>query len=264
MDTGLAGRVALVTGATRGIGFAIAEGLRAEGADVAVLARSKDGVDDAVARLGGEAHAHGIVADLTDPEQVDRAVQEAADWRGRLHVVVNNAGPPMQSGTITDTDDEPWAMTFATKAMGMVRVARAALPLLADDGTGRIVNVSGVTAKSVIPNAGITGITNAAVGAFTRYLAEEAAPRGIRVNAVCPGMTRTEGWLQRAATAAEQQGITAEQFFANMTERLGVSLGRWAEPREIADVVVFCASDRVAFMTGHVLVVDGGQTKLPG
>jgi 3-oxoacyl-[acyl-carrier protein] reductase len=264
METGLAGRVALVTGATRGIGYAIAEGLRAEGAAIVALGRNKDTVGEAVERLGGADHAHGVVADLTDRAEVARALDEAADWRGGLNVVVNNAGPPMQSGAIADLDDDPWMMTFRTKAMGMVRVARAALARLPDDGTGRIVNISGVTAKSLIPNAGVTGITNAAVGAFTRYLAEEAAPRNILVNAVCPGMTRTEGWLERAQAAADKQGISVEEFFATMTERLRVALGRWAEPREIANAVVFCASDLASFMTGHVLVVDGGQTKLPG
>jgi 3-oxoacyl-[acyl-carrier protein] reductase len=111
----------------------------------------------------------------------------------------------------------------------------------------------------MIPNAGVTGMTNSAVQTFTKYLAAELGPRNILVNAVCPGMTLTEGWLDRAAGMADAQGTTRDQVFAGMVERLGIVLGRWAQPAEIANAVVFLASDLASFVTGHTLIVDGGQ-----
>lgn len=259
MRTGLEGRTAVVTGGTRGIGFAIAEALVAEGARVALLARTREDLDAAVERLGGSSVATGLVADLTDAASVDAAVDAAADWGGGIAVVINNAGPPMQSGTVAELTDDPWMDTYRTKAGGMIRVARAAMRHLPDDGTGSIVNVSGVTAASMIPNAGVTGMTNSAVQTFTKYLAAELGPRNIRVNAICPGMTLTEGWLTRGQGAADSQGITRDEFFAGMVARLGIVLGRWAQPAEIANAAVFLASDQASFITGHVLVVDGGQ-----
>lgn len=258
MESGLPGRTALITGGSRGIGFAIAEALSAEGVAVAIAARHRDQLDTAVERLGPDAVALPLVADLTERDSVDRMVAAAAEWRGGLNILVNNAGPIMQSGKISETADGPWADTFGTKAMGTIRASRAALNVLADDGSGRIINITGVTTKTLIPNAGISGITNAALTAFTRYLAAEAAGRRILVNAVCPGMTLTQGWYDRAQLLADQQKITRDAFFAGIVDQLGILAGRWAEPREIANTVVFLASDLASYITAQTITVDGG------
>jgi NAD(P)-dependent dehydrogenase (short-subunit alcohol dehydrogenase family) len=265
MESGLSGRVALVTGASKGLGLAIAQALRSEGAHVVLVARDRAGLDAAAASLnGGSGDLLTVAADITSSESVDQAIETAAEWKNGLNVVVNNAGPPMRPGNFSDHDDTVWTDAFNTKAVGMIRVSRAALPLLADDGTGRIVNISGATAETIIPNGVVTAVVNGAVQAFTSYLATEAAARKVTVNSVCPGMMNTEGWRQRLAAMGEAQGKTADQMQAGMTQALGIRAGRWGEPHEVGRIVAFLASDPAAYITGQTFLVDGGLTKSVG
>jgi 3-oxoacyl-[acyl-carrier protein] reductase len=257
----LQGRVALVTGASRGIGAAIAAALHARGARVAALARDKDALYAAVSRIDKGDSVLAVPADVTDTASVREAVTAAHDWGGRLDIVVNCAGPQLTPAPLADTPDTVLAGYLDVKLIGFHRVSSAALPLISDTGTGRIINVAGQTARTLVPNAGVTGITNAAVIALTSYLASEGAARHVLVNAISPGMTLTEGWISRHEAMAAQQGTSREAVRDGMTKGIGIRLGRWAETAEIAQAAVFLASDLSSYITGQVIEVDGGLTK---
>jgi 3-oxoacyl-[acyl-carrier protein] reductase len=262
MTFNLAGRVALVTGASRGIGFAVAGALHGNGVKIAAIGRDSGALTKAAAELrAGDDSLLGLAVDVTDEAAVARAVREAHDWGGKLNILVNSAGPQLAPAPLAETRTDVLRDYLDVKLLGFHRVASAALPLLSQDGSGRIINIAGQAARSYVPDAGVTGITNAAVLAFSDYLAAEAAGRNILVNALSPGMTLTEGWRSRHEAIAARQGTTADEARAAMTIGAGIKLGRWARPEEIADVVVFLASDMSSYMSGGVVEVDGGFSK---
>jgi NAD(P)-dependent dehydrogenase (short-subunit alcohol dehydrogenase family) len=246
------------------MGFAIAQTLLERGAKVAIAARDETAVKAAAVRLTAGLGAEDvlpIIADVTDAESVNNALADAHAWRGGLDILVNNAGPQLAPTPLTSVEEKVIASLFDTKLIGFLRVAQAALPFLSRTGSGSIVNVVGATAHVLVPNAGAAGIVNASVVALTSYLATEAAPSNIRVNAISPGMTKTEGWLTKTEAAGKQQSKSAEEVRAGMAQALGIRLNRWAEPAEIGTAAAFLASDDASYVTGQVLCVDGGLTK---
>lgn len=263
METGLKDRVALISGGSRGLGLATAVALQSEGVRVALLARGEDDLARAAATLPSRSDSDVLLlcADVKDDDSVANAVQRAHAWHGRLNIVVNCAGPGFQPVSIQSAPASVLADTLDVKLLGFYRVAAAALPLLADDGTGRIINISGVTARLVAPQAAVTGITNAAVIAFTSYLASEAAARKVLVNAISPGPVLTEGWHAKLEAAAAAQGKTVAEVSEQMVANFGVRIGRWAESSEIANAVLFLASDLSSYITGRTLDIDGGMYK---
>jgi NAD(P)-dependent dehydrogenase (short-subunit alcohol dehydrogenase family) len=233
---------AIVTGGGSGIGAAAAELLRSRGAQVIVLDRSVESSDDAIA------------VDVTDAAAVDAAVSEAARRLGGIDVVVNNAGIGAQ-GTIEDNPDDEWHRVFDVNVVGMVRVARAALPYLRESDSPAIVNTCSVAASTGIPNRALYSATKGAVLSLTMAMAADHVAEGIRVNCVNPGTADTP-WVGRLLEAAEDPAAERAALEARQP------IGRLVTAREVAEAIAYLASPEAASTTGTALVVDGGMQGL--
>ena len=243
----LAGKVALVTGASRGLGAAIAAKLAEAGADVAAHGNSRP-TDDTCARIRAAGRrALPLVGDMALAETPDRLVRETVAGLGALDIVVNNAGI-IRRGPAADTSDEDWQAVIDVDLHGVFRLCRAAgRQMLAAGRGGKIVNIASLLSFQGGINVPAYTAAKSAVAGLTRALANEWAPRGINVNAVAPGYTRTDNTeaLQKDATRSRQ-----------ILER--IPAGRWAEPEDMAGAVVFLASQEAEYVHGQVLAVDGG------
>jgi 3-oxoacyl-[acyl-carrier protein] reductase len=260
MDFGLHGRVAVVTGGSKGIGKASALGLAREGADVAICARGKEVLEqvaDEIAQQTGR-HVLPVVADMHLEEDARRFVHTAADHFGRLDILVNCAGSS-PGGSLQHLEEHHWMESLNLKFMGYVRTAKAAIPLLQERGWGRIINVIGNDGIKPIYFELTPGAANAAGINFTLAIAEELAPYGITVNAVNPGPVATERWWGLVRTMAREKGISEEE--ANQRAVRSIPMGRLCTAEEVANVVVFLASERASFVTGALITLDGGQRK---
>jgi 3-oxoacyl-[acyl-carrier protein] reductase len=244
----LKGKVAIVTGASKGIGAAIAKHLAAEGAAVAVnYASSKEGADRVVAEIthnGGEAIA--VQANVARQPDIDRLFSETKKAFGRLDILVNNAGI-YEFSPLEDVTEEHFHTQFDLNVLGLVLASKAAVRHF-DAAGGSIINISSGVSTMTPPNASVYSATKAAVDAVTRSLAKELGPRNIRVNSINPGMVETEG--------VHAAGF-AESDFRKQVEAQ-TPLGRIGQPQDIAPVAVFLASSDAAWITGETLLVAGG------
>lgn len=255
MDLALHGRVALVGGASKGIGNAIATLLAQEGADVAMVARHADELAAAAARIRGETGRRvvEIQADIRKGADCERILATVDAGFGRLDVVVNNDGaPPL--GLMQDFDDEAWHKAVEQNLMSVVRLSRGALPMMRRNGYGRIVNITSLSALQPLPRLGLSVATWAAVHAFAKTLSLEIAAEGITVNTVCPGRFNTERLVK---VFPGVQGKSSEQYMADLAR--DVPMGRIGDTKEIAGLVAFLASAWSSYITGATLHVDGGR-----
>ena len=245
----LAGKKAFVTGASRGIGRVIAVALAAAGADVAIAARSEEGLAETareVTALGRKAFVFPL--DVTQQEDVAAAVTEAIKMLGHLDIVFNNAGGSNFMVPFLDMRMSGWEKVLRLNLDSTVYVCQAVGPHLRERGSGSVINVASVAGLAAAPGLVPYGASKAAVVSLTRTLAVEWAPLGIRVNALCPGWTATD--LNKNLWGGPDGG---QATVANVPMR------RWAKPEEMAGPAVFLASDASSYMTGQVLVIDGGQ-----
>jgi NAD(P)-dependent dehydrogenase (short-subunit alcohol dehydrogenase family) len=257
MDLDLLGKVAVVTGASKGIGLAVVRSLAAEGVNVVAGARTGSAE---LAELAAEPSVHPVLVDLTEPDGPARLVDEAVRAFGGLDVLVNNVGAvrPRVDGFLALTDDDwDWALTI--NFLAAVRTTRAALPHLLDRAPSTIVTVSSVNA--FLPDPGVIDYS-AAKGALTNFcksLSKEFGPRGVRVNTVSPGPVETALWLGDdgvAATVARAGDGDAAAVAKQAADAMVT--GRFTRPQEVADIVLLLASSRAGNVTGSDVVIDGG------
>jgi NAD(P)-dependent dehydrogenase (short-subunit alcohol dehydrogenase family) len=245
----LSGRRALVTGGSRGLGFAFARALGQAGADVAIVARDPDANAAAVAALAADGvRVHAVAADLTDGPQLERAIASVIGQLGGLDILVNNAGTVLHKPALEVSGAE-WDAVFDLNVRAVWSASVAAARHMRDHGGGSIINIgsmSGVIVNRPQPQASYNA-SKAAVHHLTRSLAAEWAPYGIRVNAVAPGYVKTE-------MAPVDRPELRRMWIEDAAQQ------RYAAPEEIAPTVVYLASDAASFMTGSIVVIDGGYT----
>ena len=237
-----AGKRALVTGAAGGIGGSITSMLRATGARVAVTDRNTDGID-------AEAHFPG---DLTDPSYANTLPVQAAEALGGLDILVNNAGL-MRRGKVTDSSDEDFDISVAVNVKAPFQLCRVAIPIMAAIGGGAIVNTASCWGVHPGPDHAVYCMTKAAIASLTQCMGRDHAHQGIRINAVCPNEVDTT----MLRTGFEMRGFDPTTAVAELDKT--VPLGRIAQPEDIAEVVLFLASDHARYMCGSLVEVNGGK-----
>ena len=260
MDLELTDKVAIVGGASKGLGRACAEVLAEEGCRVAICSRSRDDLEKAAKDIRS-ATGRDVLAfagDLDRPETIRALVAATAERFGRIDVLVNNSGgPPLAQAQ--SASEEQWATAVERSLFFFARMCRDALPHLKAAGAGRIINILASTVYQPIPNLVLSGVTRMGVVAFAKTLADEVGRDGILVNNVCPGSIMSERMRSNVAARATQLGITLEEALAQRAAETAV--GRVGEPRELANLVAFLASGKSSYITGTTILVDGGLVR---
>lgn len=260
MDLGLKGKVAVVAAASQGLGRAIAEALAAEGARVALCARTAAKLEAAAEeirrRTGAEVLA--VPADVTRAADVERFVEAAVERWGTVHIAVANAGGPPAKGFADITLDD-WDNAVALNLMSAVHLARAVLPRMRAQKWGRLVFLTSVAVKQPIDGLLLSNAVRSGVTGLAKSLANECAGDNVLVNCVCPGYTRTERLEELAGKLSAQRGVSRDEIVRGWTAQ--IPLGRLGEPRELAALVAFLASEPAGYITGTSIAVDGGWVR---
>lgn len=269
MDPGLSGKVALVTGSSRGVGKAIALALVKEGASVIICARGSGAILETLMELekfkAESAYASAWYCDVNNPFYIK-------DWFktsgllskfGKLDILVNNVGGPLRFGKFEDLTDEDWADDWNFNFMSMVRFTREAIPWLRKSGNGRIINISAVPARQPGMFNPHYAASKAAMLNLNKYLANTLAKDNILVNAICPNTLEGGGWHVNVADRASRDGISKEDAAGKMLaeEFKKMPLQRMGTPEDVANLVAFLASDKAKYITGAVINVDGGTVR---
>ena len=254
MDLGLAGRKAIVTGGSKGLGRAIAEELAREGADLAICARHQDELGAAADELRQSGRTiHARTADVTDPEQIEAFVASTVEVLGGVDVLVNNAGGA-RPGTFETLTDQDWRADLDVKLFSMIRLTRAVLPHMRARGGGRVININAVLGRSPDPGLFATSVNRAACISLSKTLAIELGPDNILVNSINIGSVLTPQWENIRQRRAPD--LPAEEYYERAAAV--IPLRRFGRPDEVAGIVAFLAGDRASYITGASIDVAGG------
>lgn len=260
MDLEISGKVALVTGASAGLGYASAHTLSSEGAGVAICSRDSERIETAAERIAADTGGFvtPIVCDLTETEAVKAMVNDVRDRFGRLDILVSNAGGP-PAGQFSDLTPEQWEHALNLTFQSTLSLCQAALPIMVEQESGVIVVLTSIAAKQPIAGLVTSNTLRAGLNGLVKSIADEYGPKGIRANTIAPGYTRTERLDELAEGVAEREGSTVDEVFSRW-EQIS-PLRRLGLPAEIGAAVAFLASERAAFITGQHLAVDGGAIR---
>lgn len=252
-------RVAIVCGASRGIGRAAMEALAAAGASVLAISRNADALEQACNEVAGQTGVDccPLAGDVTDPNLPLAAVEQTQSRWGRLDILVNNAGgPPM--ATLAKADDDAWYAALELSLISAIRFTRAAAAPMAAQNWGRIVAVTSTIAREPTPSMILSATARAGLHAFMKAASSDLAQHGITVNCIAPGGVKTERFVGLMRARADEAGRTYQDLLAERERN--VPARRFAEPDEIGEAIAFLASDAAAYITGQVIAVDGGLT----
>lgn len=260
MDLQLQGKRALVTGASRGLGYAVARGLAGEGCQVVIVSRDEARISAAARAIAEESGAQvwGVAGDVSQSETPALLVEASVRLLGGLDLLVTNAGGP-PAGAFESFSEDDWYKAIELSFLSHVRLIRAALPYLRQSPAASVLTITSYAVKQPIPNLVLSNSVRAATVGLTKSLALELGEQGIRFNSILPGWTETERVRELMAFRARQNGTTIEEEFARQSRES--PLGRMARPEEFANVAVFLLSPAASYLTGLMLTVDGGMYK---
>jgi len=257
MDFQLKGKVAMVTGGSRGIGRAISLMLADHGANVMICGRTQESLHRTVADIKAKGvNAWGLQTDVSKVDEITKFVSDTADATGQIDILVNNAVTSTSAPFDQLTDDE-FRYHVDVKLMAYIRIARLVLPYLQAQGGGRVVNIGGMTARIVAPLRMTNGVTNAGVANFTKQFSSYAAQHNVTVNCIHPGYTATERVTQIFEREAKETDLSVDDIIAKRTDE--IPLGRLIEPEDIARAALFFCSPLAQMITGQCIAVDGGS-----
>jgi len=260
MDLGLKGKVAIVGGASKGLGRACAEVLAEEGVKVALCSRTQAELERTAQEIrdGTGTDVLAFAGDLDHHDTIRALIAASVGRFGRLDILVNNSGGPPLARAASATEEQ-WATALQRSLLFFARMSREAIPHLKQRGGGRIINILASTVYQPIPNLALSGATRMGVVAFAKSLSDEVGRDGILVNNVCPGSILSERMLSNVTARAKELGIPVEEALAQRAAETAV--GRIGEPKEMAHLVAFLASDKASYITGTTILVDGGLVR---